>query len=163
MLDHYKDTAEINMITNDLESYSLEYEQISNIYYVDNGQIKNIIEQSPGTQTNILMEYIVYKKTSKPLLIDQPEDNIDNKTIYDKLRKWFSKLKNERQVIVVTHDANIVINSDAENVIVAEQKETDQFVYHYGALEYEDILNDASSILDGGKDAVKRRLTKYES
>lgn len=158
-----KDTSDINMITLDLEKFSLEYDQINNIYYVDNGKIKNIIDQSPGTQTNILMEYIVYKKTSKPLLIDQPEDNIDNKTIYDKLRKWFSKLKNERQVIVVTHDANIVINSDAENVIVAEQKESDQFVYHYGALEYEDILDDASSILDGGKDAVKRRLTKYES
>lgn len=158
-----KETSDINMITSDLESYSLKYDQVSNIYYVDNGKIKNIIDQSPGTQTNILMEYIVYKKTSKPLLIDQPEDNIDNKTIYDKLRKWFSKLKNERQVIVVTHDANIVINSDAENVIVAEQKEVDKFTYHYGALEYDDILGDASSILDGGTDAVKRRLTKYES
>lgn len=164
-LNHYKfkERFTIETITKELEKYDLTYRFQNNIYYSDNGEIKNILNQSPGTQTNILMEYIVYKKTSKPLLIDQPEDNIDNKTIYEKLRKWFSKLKNERQVIVVTHDANIVINADAENVVVAEQLLTNDFTYKHGALEFENIIEDASSILDGGKNAVKRRLTKYES
>lgn len=70
-------------------------------------------------------------------------------------------LKRLRQVIVVTHDANIVINADAENVIIAEQPHPGKFTYRYGALEYEDIIDKASLILDGGKDAVKRRLVKY--
>ena len=133
------------------------------MYYVDDGVIQDVTDLSPGTQTNIVMEYIVYRKTNKPLLIDQPEDNIDNKTIYNKLRVWFTKLKAERQVIVVTHDANIVINADAENVIIAEQPSPGNFKYTYGALEHGSILEEASSILDGGKEAVKRRLTKYES
>ena len=116
---------------------------------------------SPGTQTNILMEYIVSKQTEIPLLIDQPEDNIDNETIYSKLTEWFEKLKMKRQVIVVTHDANIVINADAENVIIATKNENNSFNYIYGALEYGDILNRISIILDGGVEAVERRLKKY--
>ena len=116
---------------------------------------------SPGTQTNILLEYIVHKDTSLPLLIDQPEDNVDNQTIYSRIRGWFMDLKRSRQVIVVTHDANIVINADAENVVVAEQPKPGVFKYAFGALEYDDILGRASLILDGGKEAVKRRLVKY--
>ena len=116
---------------------------------------------SPGTQTNILMEYIVSKDTTIPLLIDQPEDNIDNETIYTKLTNWFRKLKSKRQVIVVTHDANIVINADAENVIIANKEDNDLFDYSYGALEYGEILDRISIILDGGVEAVERRLKKY--
>lgn len=55
----------------------------------------------------------------------------------------------------------MLINADAENVIVAEQPQPGVFKYAYGALEYDDILDRASLILDGGKDAVKRRLVKY--
>ena len=116
---------------------------------------------SPGTQTNILMEYIVSKDTKIPLLIDQPEDNIDNETIYTKMTSWFRKLKHKRQVIVVTHDANIVVNADAENVIIASKEPDGKFKYDYGALEYGDILNRISIILDGGFEAVERRLKKY--
>lgn len=71
------------------------------------------------------------------------------------------KMKHMRQVIVVTHDANIVINADADNVIIASQDRNGSFTYKYGALEYDDTLEDASLILDGGKEAVKRRLLKY--
>lgn len=163
MQNYLKESLDYDDLKNELVDFNLEYLHVNNIYYVEENKILNIMDQSPGTQTNILMEYIVYRRTSKPLLIDQPEDNIDNKTIYDKLRKWFTKLKSERQVIVVTHDANIVVNADAENVIIAEQTSDDKFMYHFGALEFEDIIYDASSILDGGKEAVKRRLTKYES
>ena len=116
---------------------------------------------SPGTQTNILMEYIVSKDTKLPLLIDQPEDNIDNETIYTKLTTWFRKLRLKRQVIVVTHDANVVINADADNVIIANKKSDNNFTYDYGALEYGNILNRISVILDGGVEAVERRLKKY--
>lgn len=128
---------------------------------------KDITKLSPGSQTNILMEYIVNKKVGRPLLIDQPEDNIDNQTIYQTLRKWFKELKYDRQIIVVTHDANIAINSDSENLIIAKQNTYDEvekkpiFSYKYGALEYDENLDVASLILDGGKDAVKKRLNKY--
>ena len=132
------------------------------IYYkIKDGNPEDIFEASPGTQTNILMEYIVSKDSKVPLLIDQPEDNIDNETIFTKLTDWFYTLKSKRQIIVVTHDANIVVNSDAENVIIASKMDKDKFKYEYGALEYDNFLSKISIILDGGIDAVERRLKKY--
>ena len=116
---------------------------------------------SPGTRTNILLEYIVHRDTNSPLLIDQPEDNVDNQTIYGQIKDWFVTLKNKRQVIVVTHDANIVINADAENIILATQNQDGSFSYEYGALESGNMLEEASVILDGGVEAVRRRLMKY--
>lgn len=145
---------------NSLKSYQIE---IKNEILVQDPNEKpiNLKHVSPGTRSNYLLEYIVFNETSKPLLIDQPEDNIDNETIYNDLTTWFSDLKNKRQVIVVTHDANVVVNSDSENVIVCEQKSDNVFDYKYGALEYKDTLDKVSVILDGGKRAIERRLLKY--
>ena len=145
-----------------MSKYDLRYEERLSISYLrDDGGYDDISTLSPGTQTNILLEYIVHQETKKPLLIDQPEDNVDNQTIYSDIKRWFMKMKHMRQVIVVTHDANIVINADADNVIIASQDRNGSFTYKYGALEYDDTLEDASLILDGGKEAVKRRLLKY--
>lgn len=116
---------------------------------------------SPGTRANFLLEYIVFNKSNTPLLIDQPEDNIDNETIFNQLTNWFSNLKKKRQVIVVTHDANIVVNSDSENVITCNQAANDTFDYKCGALEYGKTLDDVSMLLDGGREAIERRLLKY--
>ena len=94
-------------------------------------------------------------------MIDQPEDNIDNKTIYSTLTKWFAEMKSKRQVFVVTHDANLVVNGDAENVIICEQNDNLEFKYDYGALETNNSLYQVSNILEGGTDAIERRLIKY--
>ena len=156
-----KDGKELENLDEELLRFNLKYENHPQIMYLIDGEYEDILNLSPGTQTNILMEYLVYKDTDKPILIDQPEDNVDNQTIYNKLRVWFSNLKLKRQVIVVTHDANIVINADAENVIIANHQKKDNFTYCNGALEYGHNLEIASDILDGGKEAVKRRLMKY--
>lgn len=159
-----KESSSVELLLDDILNFELTYEESSNIYYVeDSGSIKNIKNLSPGYKTNILMEYIVYKDTTVPLLIDQPEDNVDNQTIYNLLKKWFTSMKFKRQVIVVTHDANIVINADSENIILAKQASENKFEYKFGALEFENMIENAALILDGGKEAVQRRLTKYES
>ena len=160
--DCYKQGCSADTLYDNLKQYDLKYIEQSAIYYLqDDGTYVDVSKLSPGTQTNILIEYIVHQDTDNPLLIDQPEDNVDNQTIYRKIRQWFMTLKTSRQVIVVTHDANIVINADADNIILAEQMVDGTFKYDWGALEYEDILERASLILDGGKEAVKRRLVKY--
>lgn len=160
--DGYRKNSSWEDLYAKLKDFGLEYKETSSILFDGgDGSYRDLRTLSPGTQTNILIEYIVHKDTNVPLLIDQPEDNVDNQTIYNKIRSWFMNLKQTRQVIVVTHDANIVINADAENVIVAEQPEPGRFKYGYGALEYGDIIDRASLVLDGGKDAVRRRLVKY--
>lgn len=161
----YKAEKSAETVMKNLEDFELNIESKDVIRYRESEDkpYEDISTMSPGTQTNILFEYIVHKDTSIPLLIDQPEDNVDNQTIYSELRRWFKELKSKRQVIVVTHDANIVINADAENVIIAKHPELDKFNYMYGALEYEGIIDSASNILDGGPEAVERRLVKYGS
>ncbi len=153
---------EVDML-NSLAEFSLQHTENHRILYLL-PEVKNyqdIKSFSPGMQSNILLEYLVHKETDVPLLIDQPEDNVDNSTIYTQIRKWFSDMKKRRQLIVVTHDANIVINSDSENLIIASQASLGVFKYTYGALELDKNIDNASQILDGGKDAVKRRMMKY--
>lgn len=160
--DCYKQGYSADTLYEALSGFGLEYRERSAIYFKrGDGAYVDISKLSPGTQTNILIEYIVHQDTDVPLLIDQPEDNVDNQTIFGKIRNWFMSLKTSRQVIVVTHDANIVINADADNVILAKQKPNGDFQYDWGALEYGSMLDNASLILDGGKEAVRRRLVKY--
>lgn len=158
----YKQGFSSDTLYKALSAYELRYTSLLSISFLqEDGSYADISTMSPGTQTNILIEYIVHQDTTNPLLIDQPEDNVDNQTIYNKIKGWFMTLKCSRQVIVVTHDANIVINADADNVILAQQKTSGKFIYDCGALEYGNMLENASLILDGGKEAVKRRLVKY--
>lgn len=158
----YKKGKDWKSLLDELKRCDLAYSSNVSIEYLcDDGAYRDIATMSPGTQTNILLEYIVHMDTARPLLIDQPEDNVDNQTIFNQIRTWFIKLKHDKQVIVVTHDANIVINSDADNVVIAEQPSPGEFAYSYGALESGDVIDRASLILDGGRNAVKRRLMKY--
>lgn len=115
---------------------------------------------SPGMQTNSLMEYVLNQNSTIPLLIDQPEDNVDNESRYKFLTKWIKNMKYNRQIILVSHDANIVINGDAENIIIADCVNS-EFTYDYGALEYDSNIERAATILDGGINAIRRRIQKY--
>lgn len=130
------------------------------IIYASSESIIDLHETSPGTQTNAIMELMLHTESSAPMFLDQPEDNIDNEARYEKLTKWIKQQKYNRQIILVTHDANVVINGDAECVIIADHDEQ-QFKYSYGALEYDNILDRASIILDGGKNAIRKRIEKY--
>ena len=159
--DGYKKDCNWKTLYEELKEYNLTYTPAKHIEYKTESGYVDISTQSPGTQANILLEFIVHSDSTNPLLIDQPEDNVDNQTIFNDIRSWFSKIKSNRQVIVVTHDANIVINADAENIIIANQKAPGVFQYQNGALEHHNNLDEAAKILDGGKNAVKRRLMKY--
>lgn len=155
--DHLSSSKTYEDMYEEIISLKLKSEDKHVIYY----EGIDINNESPGTQTNILMEYIVLNDSTIPLIIDQPEDNIDNLTIFDSLVTWFYEMKLRRQIIVVTHDANIAINADSENIVIANNDDVNKFSYRYGALEYHDNLLMASKILDGGIPAVRRRLGKY--
>lgn len=135
-------------------------EKIQKIIYKYNENFIDLHNTSPGMQTNSVMEFILHSDSTIPLFVDQPEDNIDNEARYSKLTRWIRKQKFNRQIFLVSHDANIVINGDAECVIIADHT-VDKFSYDYGALEYDDILDRAAVILDGGKTAIHRRIEKY--
>lgn len=122
------------------------------------------------------------KGARRPLLIGQPEDDLDSRSVCDVLVKDLMQRKRERQIIMVTHDANLVIGADAEEIIVANRHGDDRpnkhgrmFDYVSGLLEYikprnrhakfvlesMGIREHACELLDGGTDAFQKRKDKY--
>jgi ABC-type cobalamin/Fe3+-siderophores transport system ATPase subunit len=123
---------------------------------------------SPGTKGIVLL--ILYlamdMEDSRPLIVDQPEENLDNESIYSLLSVYFRKAKQRRQVIIITHNPNLVVNTDAEQVIIASASRTTgvfpDFTYEGGALE--DVLGvrkRVCSILEGGERAFLEREKRY--
>tara|TARA_B110000908_G_scaffold42427_2_gene51631 strand:- start:137 stop:2812 length:2676 start_codon:yes stop_codon:yes gene_type:complete len=98
---------------------------------------------------------------STPIIYDQPEDDLDNQFIINELVDIFKSIKKYRQVIIVTHNANLVINSDAEQIIIAKNTE-EVLSYESGALENELIIKNVCDILEGGKYAFEQRKNRYK-
>lgn len=157
-----------------------------NIHYIVKSGNDTIEEMSPGKKALVLLELLISLEESKcPILIDQPEDDLDNRSIYDDLVQFIRRRKQERQIIIVTHNANIVLGADAEEIIIANQdgKDTEnaqkRFEYRSGAIENDEVPVDISGknlpgilnqkglqtqicdILEGGKVAFQLRRNKY--
>jgi uncharacterized protein YicC (UPF0701 family)/predicted ATPase len=148
-------------------------------------QYKNddIVRMSPGKRGLVLLNLILHlSNSSHPILIDQPEDNLDNRTIYDQLNEFIRLRKVKRQIIMVTHNANLVVAADSECVIVANQAgqqaniENEKFKFEYfsgslecsfensnksGTLKDKGIRQHVCEILEGGVSAFKEREMKY--
>ncbi len=104
-------------------------------------------------------------KSTDPLLIDQPEDNLDNKSVYDQLVEEFKRIKQRRQLLIATHNPNLVVNTDAEQIIVAEyrkKEKTGYISYTAGSIEDKDVREKICRILEGGKDAFINRERRYD-
>lgn len=101
-----------------------------------------------------------------PFVFDQPEDDLDNDFIMKQLVPLFSRIKKYRQVIIVTHNANLVVNTDAEQIIVANN-EGEVITYEAGALEDGSVIDGRGTkasicnILEGGSYAFEKRERKY--
>lgn len=123
---------------------------------------------SPGTKGIVLLILYLAMDTedSRPLIVDQPEENLDNESIYSLLSVYFRKAKQRRQVIIITHNPNLVVNTDAEQVIIATASRTKgvfpEFNYHGGALEdVSGVRKRVCSILEGGERAFLEREKRY--
>lgn len=135
---------------------------------------------SPGQKGIILLMLFleIDKGDYRPLIIDQPEENLDNLSVYKDLINYFRERKQYRQIIMVTHNPNLVVNTDAEQIIVANYngKRTPRLEYSSGSLEdqakqipntlvvdLEDgIIEQVCNILEGGERAFEKRKKKYQ-
>ncbi len=97
---------------------------------------------------------------TQPLIFDQPEDDLDNEFIIAELVEIFRGIKQFRQVILVTHNANLVVNADAEQVIVAENV-NGVLKYTSGSLESEVTNKAVRRVLEGGDEAFLKRELRY--
>ncbi len=127
------------------------------------------VEQlSPGTRgiVLLLLYLAVDRQDRRPLLIDQPEENLDPHSVFTELVPHFREARKRRQVIIVTHNANLVVNTDADQVIVAESKQTGTgglptISYRSGGLENSEIRADVCRLLEGGERAFLERERRY--
>ena len=123
---------------------------------------------SPGTRGIVLLTlYLAVDEWDRrPLLIDQPEENLDPKSVFDELVGYFRAARLRRQVILVTHNANLVVNTDADQVIVAEATRVSptglpSLSYRTGGLEDPAIRRDVCALLEGGERAFLERERRY--
>ena len=101
-------------------------------------------------------------KDDIPIVIDQPEENLDNQTIYRVLVTCVKRAKERRQVIMVTHNPNLAVVCDAEQIVYAScDKAGSRFDYEAGAIESPTIKNRVVQILEGTEPAFKNRQSKY--
>lgn len=135
-----------------------------------------------GKQALFALTLLLNKESDTwPLLIDQPEDDLDSRSIYGQIVPYLREQKKRRQIIMVSHNANLVVGADSEQVIVANQHGNDRkntndqkFNYTSGSLEFTQerngndivlqscgIREHACDILDGGKTAFEKRKHKY--
>lgn len=145
------------------------YDFIYGLDYIDvNFKLKmggrDLSELSPGERGIVLLIfYLALSKESKPIIIDQPEDNLDNQSVYSKLVPCICKAKQRRQVIVVTHNPNIAVACDAEQIIYcAMDKNTYRIQYQAGSIENPEIRDHIVDVLEGTMPAFDLRRQKYE-
>lgn len=127
----------------------------------------DIRKLSPGTRGIVLLLlYLALDESDdRPLIIDQPEENLDPKSVFEELVSLFVAAKSKRQVIMVTHNANLVINTDADQIIVAEAGPhhaggLPSITYRAGGLENADIRKAVCDILEGGEAAFRERARR---
>ena len=118
-------------------------------------------ELSPGQRSSAMLPLIALAETT-PLVIDQPEDNLDNRLVGQVLTDILADLKEKRQIIVCTHNPNIVVSGDAEQVVVldalGDRKGT---VLCHGSIDNDDIIGSVIEIMEGGEEAFRARQQRY--
>lgn len=175
------------LLKNGYDAQNVAVEFLSRNWYSLNYSITyqsdTFANMSEGKQAFVILKLLLDFSDKKcPILIDQPEDSLDNRAIYNELVAYIKRKKQERQIILVTHNSNVVVSADAENVIVANQNGTDtpnwgglKFQYIHGALENtkskdetkteilpsQGIREHICDILEGGREAFEKREQKY--
>ncbi len=117
---------------------------------------------SPGQRATALLALALASGTD-PLIIDQPEDDLDNRYIYDEVVKVLGDVCKRRQVIVATHNANVTVLGDAELVIAVDADSGRGEVLALGGLESPGVAEVARSILEGGVEAFRARYQRYSA
>lgn len=136
-------------------SYTLMYDRLS------------IERLSPGLRgiVLLLLYLAVDRSESDPLIIDQPEENLDPESIYTELVQLFRDASRRRQIVMVTHNANLVVNTDVDQVIAAhcdsfEEGKLPQLRYLAGGLEDPEVRRTVCEVLEGGAEAFRQRARR---
>ena len=136
------------------DDYVLEFK-------MGDGSYRPLRDLSGGQRVNLLLSLLLETNDERPLVIDQPEDELDNRFLFETMLPALKRLKGRRQIIVATHNANIVVNGDADLVIHLEATADRGRVANSGAIEDPAVRDAIVRTVDGGDEAFRQRRLKY--
>lgn len=122
---------------------------------------RDFSQLSLGQQQSVLLALILSSDSKRPLIIDQPEDNLDSEFIFHTFVPVLRRAKERRQVIIVTHNANIAVLGDAEQLIVFKSNSSHSKIVARGSIDESDARDNACKILEGAREAFTRRARVY--
>jgi DNA repair exonuclease SbcCD ATPase subunit len=125
------------------------------------GTYRPIEKLSGGKQISVVLSLLLESSDDSPLVIDQPEDELDKIFLAETLLPILRRLKGRRQIIFATHDANIVVNGDADQVILLDATSDAADVKAQGAIDHPVIRDAILKVLDGGPEAFDMRSRRY--
>ena len=131
-----------------------------NIAHDDDENYKPLSDLSTGQKCTAILNLLLSSRDD-PLIIDQPEDHLDNAFIADRIVRDLRELKTKRQFIFATHNANIPVFGDAELITVLHSDKDGGRIREMGAIDKPDVRERAAEILEGGKAAFEMRRHKY--
>lgn len=140
--------------------YKFLYENYLSVIPVVKYKNTSVNKLSLGQKATVLIK-IYLAEGDKPIIIDSHDDHLDNEFIMDELISSIREAKKYRQVILVSNNGNVVINSDAEQIILADRDANGKISYVSGSIEAPEIRDRAVKVLEGGSSAFKKRQQKY--
>lgn len=149
----------------ELSLLRMEEMQLDDIYHIElfvNGQFKPLERLSKGQQCTAILN-ILLVENKDPLIVDQPEDNLDNAFIADSLIASIRKNKLLRHYIFATHNANIPVFGDAELIVAMEEQDGKGRIIQggIGSIDTPSVRDYAVQVLEGGREAFLMREKKY--
>lgn len=161
--------TEKRYIEEQVKDLKLFYEYLFSIDYLESNynlkQDGKLLEYlSPGEKGALLLVfYLLLDMDNKPLILDQPEDNLDNASVANTLVKFIKRAKNRRQIIIVTHNPNLAVVSDADQIVYVniDKKNKNKFSYESGSIENPNINKHIVDVLEGAMPAFRKRDDKY--
>jgi hypothetical protein len=143
-----------------MELQALELADQPHIELVIDGRPRNIFELSIGQKCTAILTLLLVE-SDIPLIVDQPEDSLDNKFIYEEVVKLLRQEKEQRQSVIATHNANIPVLGDAELILALEAEQERGWIDQRDAMDNTAVQEAVKRILEGGKEAFERRREKY--
>ncbi|MGH9761040.1 MAG: AAA family ATPase, partial [Blastocatellia bacterium] len=122
---------------------------------------KDFSKLSLGQQQSVLLALMLSSDSNAPLIIDQPEDNLDGEFIFYSLVPALRQAKERRQVIIVTHNANIAVLGDAEQIIALKSTSDNGQIVARGSIDDPATRKIVCQILEGAEEAFKKRANIY--
>lgn len=166
----YRDSSKLNDILNENQVTDFKRRFLENLedlltFKVENKIIiqyngKSLDKHSLGQRASALILFLLAQKENDVLIIDQPEDDLDNQTIYDEVIKELKKIKGNMQFIFATHNANIPVLGDSEKVVSCSYDEK-KITVHSGTIDNHQTQRYIVDIMEGGDEAFNRRKNIY--